>query len=191
MSKTKLELNLASDPFRRDRAMFVGTIALCVLLLGLLSVLIALAILERGRADNARTQIEGLEKQQAAQQAELNRIEALMRQTENAEVLERSVFLNSLIKRKGISWTRIFSDLAQVMPADVRLVGVRPQLNGEEQVVLTMTVAAATSGPVVNLLTKLEQSPLFGATAVANWRPPGQTETNFTYVITTNYQQKL
>jgi Tfp pilus assembly protein PilN len=188
---TKLELNLASDPFRRDRAMFAGAIALSILLLGLLLTLISLAYLERGRAEAARNTIAKLEQQQAQQQAELNRIEALMRQTENAEVLERSVFLNALIKRKGISWTRIFSDLAQVMPADVRLVGVRPQLSGEEQVVLTMTVAAASSGPVVNLLTKLEQSPLFGATAVANWRPPGQTETNFTYVITTNYQQKL
>jgi len=188
---TKLEINLASDPFRRDRAMLVGTVALSVLLLGLLLTLVSLAYLERGRAETARTAMAKLEKQQSEQQAELNRMEALMRQTENAEVLERSVFLNALIQRKGISWTRIFADLAQVMPADVRLVGVRPQLSGEDQVVLTMTVAAASSSPVVMLLTKLERSPLFGATAVANWRPPGQTETNFVYVITTNYSQKL
>jgi Tfp pilus assembly protein PilN len=188
---SKLDINLASDPFRRDRAMLAGTIALSVLLLGLLLTLVTLAYLERGRAETARNAIGKLEKLQATQQAELNRIEALMRQTENAEVLERSVFLNALIQRKGISWTRIFGDLASVMPADVRLVGVRPQLSGEDQVVLTMTVASASSGPVVNLLTRLEQSPLFGATAVANWRPPGQTETNFTYVITTNYSQKL
>ena len=171
--------------------MLVGTGALCALLLGLLVTLIGLAYFERGRAEVARSAMGKLEKQQLTQQTELSRIEALMRQTENAEVLERSVFLNALIRRKGISWTRIFSDLAGVMPGDVRLVSVRPQLGGEDQVVLTMTVAAASSGPVVMLLTKLEQSPVFGATAVANWRPPGQTETNFTYVITTNYSQKL
>ena len=188
---TRLQINLASDPFRSDRALLVGTGALCVVLLGLLATLVSLAYFERGRAEVARDAMAKLEKLQAKQQAELNRVEALMRQTENAEVLERSVFLNGLIRRKGISWTRIFSDLAGVLPGDVRLVAVRPQLGGEDQVVLTMTVAAASSAPVVTLLTKLEQSPVFGATAVANWRPPGQTETNFTYVITTNYSQKL
>jgi Tfp pilus assembly protein PilN len=188
---TRLNINLASDPFRRDRAMLVGTAALCAVLLGLLVTLISLAYFERGRAEVARQAIAKLEKQQREQQTELSRMEALMRQTENAEVLDRSVFLNALIRRKGISWTRIFSDIAGVLPGDVRLVSVRPQLSGEDQVVLTMTVAAASSGPVVNLLTKLEKSPVFGATAVANWRPPGQTETNFTYVITANYSQKL
>jgi Tfp pilus assembly protein PilN len=187
----RLDINLASDPFRRDRAMFVGTVGLSVVLSGLLLTLASLAYLERGRAEAARHAMAKLEAQEREVQGELSRVEALMRQTENAEVLERSVFLNTLIRRKGISWTRIFSDLANVMPPDVRLVGVRPQLSGDEQVVLTMTVAAAASGPVVNLLTKLEQSPVFGATAVANWRPPGQTESSFTYVITTNYSQKL
>jgi len=187
----RLHLNLASDPFRRDRALFIGTSALCAVLFVLLVTLVSLAYIERGRADEARARMAQLEKQKATQQAGLARLQALMAQAENAEVMDRSVFLNTLIRRKGISWTRIFSDIAGVLPGDVRLVSLRPQLAGENQLVLTMTVAAASSGPVVNLLTRLEQSPVFGSTAVANWRPPGQTETNFTYVITANYGQKL
>jgi len=36
-------------------------------------------------------------------------------------------FLNGLITRKSISWSRIFSDLERVIPHNVRLLAVRPQ----------------------------------------------------------------
>ena len=54
-----------------------------------------------------------------------------------------------------------------------------------------MTVAATTSRPVVNFLMKLEGSPIFGSTAVVNWRPPSQNENFYTYRVTANYAQKL
>ncbi len=38
-------------------------------------------------------------------------------QPENASVLYRSLMFNSLIQRKAISWTRIFSDLETVLAA--------------------------------------------------------------------------
>lgn len=187
----RLQLNLASDPFRRDRGLFVFSVAVSALLGALLITLVSLAILERGRAEEARNEIDRLAKIQRTQQAELTRLETVLRQSNNAEVLERSVFLNTLIRRKGVSWTRLFGDLATVMPPDVRLVAVRPQVAGENQILLDMTVASATAGPVVNLLGKLEGSPLFGSTEVLNFRPPGQSESNFTYRITVNYNQRL
>ena len=45
----KISINLASQPFRRDRAMLVASIAVAVLLVGSLGALILLA-----RADNAQ-----------------------------------------------------------------------------------------------------------------------------------------
>ena len=42
-------------------------------------------------------------------------MENVLRQPQNAEVLDRSVFLNDLLMRKGVSWTRIFSDLENVL----------------------------------------------------------------------------
>lgn len=186
-----LHLNLASDPFRRDRGLFVFSVAVAGLLSILLVTLIGMAIVERGRAEEARNEMARLEKIQRQQQADLARLEGVLRQSNNAEVLERSVFLNTLIRRKGISWTRLFGDLATVMPPDVRLVAVRPQVAGENQLLLDMTVASAAAAPVVNLLGKLEGSPVFGSTEVLNFRPPGQSETHFTYRITVNYNQKL
>ena len=52
-----------------------------------------------------------------AEQAKLN---ATLAKAENAEVLERSLFLNTLIDRKAISWTKILAILKKVMPYNVR-----------------------------------------------------------------------
>lgn len=186
-----LHLNLASEPFRRDRALIVGSAALSVVLVLLLMVLVSLAVRERGLAEDARASLEQLTRQTTTQQNEVARLEGILRQSENAVVLDRSIFLNTLIQRKAISWTRIFSDISGVLPPDVRLIAVRPQIVGTNQVVLDMTVAASTSRPVVNFLMKLEGSPVFGSTAVVNWRPPSQNENFYTYRVTANYAQKL
>ncbi len=187
----RLDINLASQPFRRDRGVFVFSVALSALLFFLLIVLVGLAIQQRSQADDTRLAINRLERTTRTQQAEVLRLEALLRQNENAAVLDRGLFLNTLIQRKAVSWTRIFSDLSNVMPGEVRLVAVRPQIQGSNQVVLDMTLAATTSRPVVNFLMKLEQSPIFGATTVLSWRPPSQNENFFVYRVTASYAQKL
>ena len=64
------------------------------------------------------------------------RLESVLRQPENAEVLERNLFLNSLLYAKGISWTRLFDDLEKVMPHNVRLVSIRPQATGQNEILL-------------------------------------------------------
>ena len=186
-----LDINLASQPFRRDRGVFVFSVALSAILFMLLLVLVALAIQQRSQADDTRLALGKLERTTASQQNEIARLEGLLRQNENAAVLDRGLFLNTLIQRKSISWTRVFSDLSSVLPGDVRLVAVRPQIMGNNQVVLDMTLAATTSRPVVGFLMKLEQSPVFGATTVLSWRPPSQNENVFVYRVTANYAQKL
>lgn len=187
----RLEINLASAPFRRDRSVFVFSVALAAVLGMLLICLLVLAVQQRGQADDTRAAIGKLEQTTRTQQAEVARLEGLLRQNQNAAVLDRGIFLNQLIQRKAVSWTRIFSDLSNVMPGDVRLVAVRPQIMGNNQVVLDMTLAAANSRPVINFLVKLEESPIFGATTVLSWRPPSQNENVFVYRVTANYAQKL
>ena len=79
-----------------------------------------LAMSERARAAEARAAISKTEAQLASMAKERARLEATLRQPQNAEVLDRSIFLNTLLTRKGVSWTRIFSDLEKVTPPNVR-----------------------------------------------------------------------
>ncbi len=72
--------------------------------------------------------------------------------------MERSLFLNTLIERKAISWTKIFADLEKVLPYNVRLVSVRlPEVDSENAVLLDMVVGAKEVQPVLEL--------------VRNWKP--------------------
>jgi|HubBroStandDraft_6_1064221.scaffolds.fasta_scaffold532883_2 hypothetical protein len=125
----------------------------------------------------------------AAQQAKLN---ATLRKPENAVVLERSLFLNTLIDRKAISWTKIFADLEKVMPYNVRLVSVRlPQVDSNNQVLLDMVVGAKEVGPILDLLKHLEGAPQFGPYSVQTSTPPSQTDPYYRYHVTVSYAQKL
>lgn len=187
---TRIPINLASEPFRRDRAMLLATATLAAILTAALAGQVYLILGERTRASEARQAVDRVEntlRQQAAEQA---RLDGVMRQTQNAEVLDRNVFLNALIARKAVSWTQLFADLEKVMPGNVRLVSVRPQITANNQVVLDMTVGSLTVEPVVDMLMHLEASPLFGATTVTTSSPPGQNETLYRYRLSVNYAPK-
>ncbi|HYO83705.1 MAG TPA: hypothetical protein VES20_20045 [Bryobacteraceae bacterium] len=184
-------INLASEPFRRDRPMIVASTVVGALLTGLLVMLIYLAIAERNRSSEARAAITRLEAQMAQMAREETRLQGVMRQPENAEVLDRSLFLNQLLMRKGVSWTRIFSDLEQVTPHNVRLISVRPQISTRNDLTLDMWVGSQATEPVLNFVMQLEQSPVFGATTVHNTLPPSQNEPLYRYRVSVNYAQKL
>ena len=188
----RVPINLASEPFRRDRPMLVGSIAAAIAL-SLLLIYLALTILsDRHQAADIRVAIDHENAQLrsiAAQQAKLN---ATLRRPENAEVLERSLFLNTLIERKAISWTKIFADLEKVMPYNVRLVSVRlPELDSNNEVLLDMVVGAKDVPPILELFKRLEASPQFGNTSVQSSAPPSQTDPYYRYHVTVTYAQKL
>ena len=187
----RFPVNLASEPFRRDRPMVVGTAAVSVLLLILLGIFISLAVSERNRAKEARGLIAKVESQLATMNTEQNRLEAVLRKPENAEVLDRSVFTNQLLLRKGVSWTRIFNDLEKVLPHDVRQVSVRPQLNGPNDLLLDMEVGSQNAEAVVPFLMNLESSSMFGSTTMHTSRPPSQSDPLFKYRVSVTYAQKL
>ncbi len=185
-------INLASEPFQRDRPVLVSLGTVAVLATLLLAYQVTSIISERGQASDTRRSINRLNAQLqtvGAQQAKLN---ATLRLPDNAEVLERSLFLNTLIERKAISWTKIFADLEKVMPYNVRLVSVRlPEVDSDNAVLLDMFVGAKEVPPVLEFLKRLEASPQFGPTSVLNSAPPSQTDPFFRYHVSVRYAQKL
>lgn len=187
----KIPVNLASQPFRPNRPVIVGATLLSVLLLGLLGVLIFLARLDRAQFAESYREIGRVEAQVRALSAEQARLDAVLRRPENAEVLDRSLFLNNLLYRKGISWTRIFADLEKTLPHNVRIVSIRPSVNPRNEVTLDMVVGSESPEPMIGLLKSLEASPLFGAAYLHSALPPSQTNPLYQYRVSVNYAQKL
>jgi len=187
----KIPINLASQPFRRDRAVLAAFVAATLILLGTLGTLITLIVADRALLADVRNDVNGLNRQIRAATIEQGRLDAVLRKPENAEVLERSVFLNALLYRKGISWTRIFADLEKTVPWNVKVLAIRPSVNSQNQVLLDMTVGADSPEPVIQLYRALEESPLFGSVVEHSSLPPTQSDPLYRYRMTVIYAQKL
>jgi len=188
----RVPINLASEPFRRDRPILVALSAVAVFGFVLLGIQVSTILSERHEAADTLVTIDRLNAQLRTIDSAQARLNATLRRPENAEVMERSLFLNTLIERKAISWTRIFADLEKVMPYNVQLVQVRlPEVDTQNQVLLDMVVGAKEVGPVLDLLKRLEASPQFGPVNLQNSMPPSQTDPLFRYHLSVIYAQKL
>ncbi len=186
-------INLASEPFRRDRHVIAALSVACAVLVCSLIVLFSLAASARNRSGEVRAEVERLNRRADTLATQQAKLDGTLRQPTNAEVLERSLLLNTLLERKAISWTRIFSDLEKVLPSNVRLISIRlPRVNGQSQgVTLDMIVGSQTPEPVLAFLRRLEGSALFGPAAVSTYLAPNQNEPLYRYRVSVNYAQKL
>ncbi len=187
----RIGINLSREPFRRDRPVVVASTLVGLLLAGLLVALVWLTFFQRGEAAQTREAIARLESRARAMTAEQSELETALQRPENAAVLEQVLFVNSLLYRKGISWTKIFADLESVMPYNVRLISLRPRVGPQNQVMLDMVVGSQSQAPVIEMLKNMVSSPLFGATEVPSWLPPAQQEPLFRYRVSVRYGQKL
>jgi hypothetical protein len=188
----QVPINLATEPFRRDRPVLVASAALGLLLAILLGFEARTIVSERQEGAEIHVTINRLNAQLRGITAEQAKLNALLRKPENAEVMERSLFLNALIDRKGISWTKLFADLEKVVPYNVRLVSVRlPEVDSDNRVLLDMVVGAKDNPPLRELVQHLEASPQFRAPDVQSSTPPSQTDPFIRYHVVVSYAQKL
>jgi type IV pilus assembly protein PilN len=187
----RIPINLASQPFRRDRAMLLASIAVSLLLCGTLAVLISLARADNSQLADLHHEVDRLNARIQQVTTEQTRLDGVLRQPKNAEVLEQSVFLNALLLRKGISWTRIFADLEKVMPYNVRVIQIRPSVNSQDQISLDMTVGANEMIPVISMYEALQKDALFSRSEVKVLSPPTQSDPFYKCRVSVDYAQKL
>jgi type IV pilus assembly protein PilN len=186
-----IPVNLSSEPFKKNRTVLIASIFTAIVLVTALVLQISVIKRERHAARANRGTLLQLERQLQTLNRDYGSLSTQLRQPANTAVFDRSVFLNQLLQRKGISWTRLFSDLEAVFPPAVRLVNVRPYLTVDNEVQLDMVVGSASPEPVIDLMRKLENSQVFGATALLSSQPPSQNEPIYRYRLSVSYAQKL
>jgi type IV pilus assembly protein PilN len=186
----KIPINLASQPFRRDRPMIMASLGVCLLLLASLGVLVSLALADRAQFADLRHEVDHLQSEIRKATAEQSQLDAVLRRPENAEVLERSVFLNALLRRKGISWTRIFADLEKVLPYNVRVIQIHPTVDALNRVSLDMQLGSDSPQPVIDLLKTMAAQP-FSNPEIRTQQSPTQSEPLWRYRVSVEYAQKL
>ena len=190
-------INLASQPFRRERAENAAYALLCGVLACSLLIFLTLIVHARSKAADLRRVIDSQNRELRQLQRQETEFSGILSRPENADVFARSVFLNELIARRAVSWTRVFKDMQSVMPPNVRLMGIRlPQVGAEQtsevnHIQLEMTVGTDRPEAIIELLRNLQQSMLFASTQVSSQSPPSQNDPLYKYKLNVGYAQKL
>jgi type IV pilus assembly protein PilN len=190
-------VNLAAQPFRRERAQNAVYAAVCLFLFCSLVVLTSLLLSERSKAARERQDIDAETARLQALRGKQAGYQSVLARPQNADVFSTSVFLNELIARRSVSWTRVFKDLGTVLPNDIRLQVIRlPQVPAQEasgvnHVQLDMVVGTERPLAVHELLRNLYQSPMFGAASVISQTPPNQNDPLYKYRVMVSYAQRL
>jgi type IV pilus assembly protein PilN len=160
----RIDINLASHPYEDAREFWarwglaVGVLVL--LTLGLLT-FSARGWVEAGRD---RQRIRQLQQQIAQLDRERADAQAFLDLPANRSTRDQSQFLNGLIQRKAFSWTRVFADLETVMPINLHVVSLKPELNEENQLQLQMKVTGDNRAGALELVHRMEGSPHFQGT---------------------------
>ena len=153
--------NLATRPFYNEGAVRVWLTALAAVL----AVATALNIVRVAQYSGSNTELEQRASRNERRAGELRTAAAQLRgsvdvrQIEAASVEARQA--NALIDRRTFSWTELFNRFATTLPPDVRITAVRPLVDKERRVVLTVTVLARGVDDVSQFMESLEATGAF------------------------------
>lgn len=120
--------------------------------------LLSLAIHEWMNTRSVAEQINRTHQEIARLDQEKARAQAILNKPENQGTRDSAQFLNQLIARKAFSWTEVFADLEKLMPRQVHVVSIQPELNAENQIFMKMEVAGTSREKAIELVRNLEKS---------------------------------
>ena len=161
----RLNVNLATQPYEDSRKFWLRwgpALALAgVVTLGLMIA----AILAWKDARKDQNQIANFEKQIAACERERSNAQEVLDRPVNRRTRDESQFINDLIRRKSFSWTQVFADLERMMPPQIHVTAIHPELK-DNQLTLKLSVASQSRERAIELVRKMEQSPRFSQPAI-------------------------
>jgi Tfp pilus assembly protein PilN len=137
-----LTTNLATRPFYNERVVRFW-FAVIAFVVAAATIFNASRIVRYSRSDTAlATQAARDEARAAALKADAAKLRASVdtKQVEVASADARQA--NDLIDRRTFSWTELFNRFETTLPAEVRITSVRPTLDRQRRIMLTITVLA-------------------------------------------------
>jgi len=181
-----LPLNLASRPFRNN--ILVGTL-LTVLGVGLvggtafnlyvyLSYGAAYATLQHAQAED-RARIAVLQKQERD-------LAAQIKTRDFRSAYSRGKMASDLIRKSAFSWTQLFNTLETVIPANVVLAAIRPNISSDG-IVLRIEGVAKSHEALLTLEEKLQKHDAFKRVAPISERKLNPNLPDITFLLTTDY----
>jgi Tfp pilus assembly protein PilN len=183
-------LNLASDPFRNRTLPWA--VAAVVSVVSLVALVLTLAAYRdaRAKADAADRDVQTLR----AQNGELDKQAAEVRQNIPAEQAKTLAAAHALVSRKGFSWSQLFFDLEDALPANVRVqrINVREvaEVGDQTRADLDLTVMGKTPADVTGMITSMNTGGTFNAVPLTEVQKSGRGEQGFEWTLRVSYVQR-
>jgi len=164
----RLDINLASQPYEDARQFWLrwgtGLAALSILTLALAATAISSGLAaRRDHAEVADLRAKIAQRDHTRQQAE-----EFLNRPQNRSTRDQSQYLNELIERKSLSWTRVLEDMEKVMPGRVHLVSIQPKIDEDNQLALSLQVGGDSRDRAIELAKRMEDSRRFTQTYIEN-----------------------
>ncbi len=171
----RLGINLATQPYEDPRE-FWSRWGLAIALLAIFTLaLIGWTVRSWTNAGRDRHYIAELQQKIAQRDQERTEAQAFLDMASNRSTRDQSQFLNGLIQRKAFSWTRVFEDLEQVMPPNLHVASLRPEINEQGEMLLDMRVAGDSRAAAVELVHRMEGSKHFQGAQLVSETLSGDT----------------
>jgi type IV pilus assembly protein PilN len=156
----KVRLNLSTKPLETHRR-FLATAGLIGAVAALFFLGLGWHVYSVRRADEAmRVRANQIRQEMAGLEAQRKDLEQFFSRSENAQLNERSAFLNAMIDEQSLNWTQMFMDLEKIMPAGVRLLSIEPK-HEKGRVEVKLVIGAMNDETKLKFLHALEGSPAF------------------------------
>ena len=153
--------NLSSRPFYNERAVNVWLVGLAV-------VVAAATLFNVTRARNnsgSNAELAAQASRDEARATELRRTAAQLRASLDRRqidaVSEEARQANDLIDRRTFSWTALFNRFETTLPDEVRITAVRPTLDQDRRILLSVTVLGRSVNDIQQFMARLDDTGVF------------------------------
>lgn len=154
----RLAINLATHPYEAARE-YSRRMTMVIAGLGVVAVLLAGYIIYlRAHTRGINRQIAGVQQQINNLDREEEQARTILNKPANRVVADQSEFLNDLFARKSLSWTRIFTEMEKLVPAELHVVSMKPEYTKTNDLVLHVVVATDSRARAVELMRHMEKS---------------------------------
>jgi type IV pilus assembly PilN-like protein len=179
-----IRTNLATRPFYNERIVNLWLLLLAVVVGGA-----TIFNVTRARSDSGNnTELLSQATENVSRTNELRRTAAQLRASLDAKQIE-SISVdareaNNLIDRRTFSWTALFNRFETTLPDDVRIRSVRPQVDRDHKITLTISIVAKTVKDVDQFMSRLDETGAFKNLYSTEERPneDNQIESELTMV---------
>jgi len=161
----KVRLNIATNPLQTHRK-FLAVSTLIGVIAGLVCLALGWHVYSVRKSNEAlRARTGAVRQEMAGLISQRDELETFFKQERNAQLNQRSAFLNGLIDEESLNWTQMFMDLEKILPTGVRLVSIEPA-HDKGQVLVKLQVGAINDEAKLKFLRALENSPAFKEVSV-------------------------